>query len=141
MAHYLCNRLAPLQRRSRLTWLVTLPEDTTRLAPGRTVPEPDLSLRVSWLVGETFGAGPDPLPGSATPVAASPQLSFVLAEMPHCSEWGVIPEEDELGALPGPPLPPHPQGLRPGGCGSGRQQPPAWARLRGKTSGGDPQGS
>ena len=88
----------PLQQRSRPAWLVTLPGDTTRLAPDRVVPEPELTLRVNWLVGEASKAGPDPLPNLVIPVAASPQLSFILAEMPHCSEWGIIPEEDELGA-------------------------------------------
>ena len=118
VAHYLGNRLAPLQLRSRPAWLVTRLEDTTRLAPGRSVQaEPGLSQRVSWLVGETLGAGPDPLPGSVIPVAASPQLSFVLAEMPHCDEWGVIPEEeDDVGALAEPPLPPPPPGPPPPGA-------------------------
>jgi hypothetical protein len=108
---------------------VTLPGDTTRLAPYRVVPEPERTLRVNWLVGEASETGMDPLPSSVFPVAAFPQLSFVLSEMPHRSEWGVVPEEDELGALPRPPLLPLPPGLYPrGSCGSLRRQPLAWAR-------------
>ena len=132
MAHYLSNCLAPLQRRSRTAWLVTTPEDTTRLAAGRTVPaEPELSRRVSWLVGETLGVGPDLLPCLVVPVAASPQLAFVSAGTSHGGEGDVVPEEDDVGALADPLLPPPPPGPLPRGAyGSWRSQLLALVRSR-----------
>ena len=116
VAHYLRNCLSSLQDQSHPAWQVTLPGDTTRLAPNRGVADPELRVRMNCLVGEAPEARSDSIARLVVPVGSSPQLSFVLAEMPHCNEWGLIPEEDELGALPGPPLspPPH-RGLRPRG--------------------------
>ena len=72
-------------------WRVASMGCSTRLSSGPGMSLTELQVRVNWLSGEKPETVLDDFPPAVEPLFARPDLEALLAHMPECDEWGILP--------------------------------------------------
>ena len=89
-------------------WRVASMGCSTRLSSGPGMPLTELQVRVNWLSGEKPETVLDDFPPAVEPLFARPDLEALLAHMPECDEWGILPTWAGPPFLVDRPMPPPP---------------------------------
>ncbi|KAE8787485.1 hypothetical protein D1007_38542 [Hordeum vulgare] len=94
---FICRRISPLQRHSRLMWAYTGPGDS--MWPQAA---PFSSDVLHELLRPLTGGNPDELPPDGQPLYRLKALKGLTVEMPLFDEWGFLPEgrEHSQGVVP-----------------------------------------